>query len=354
MTRTRSLGFPLKMVGVGFLILSLLFVLSPLSFAQSAKIATETMMVPAADPGIQLHVRNKHPEGVSNFAPDRIVLFVHGATYCSESGFDLPLSGLSWMDYIAQRGWDVYIMDLRGYGRSTRPPEMNRPPNENPPIVNTDVAIRDVGAAVDYILSRRGVPRINLVGWSWGTTIMAAYAAQNQSKVERLVLYAPLWLVKDPPPLGGGAQLGAYRTVAKEEAKKRMVRGVVPEKQKEMLPDAWFDAWWESAVSPDAVGRQQTPPVVRAPNGIIEDLRKYWMSGKPYYDPGQITAPTLVILAEWDADTPPYMAQTLFSNLKKTPWKRMVIIGEGTHSVVMEKNRLQLFREVQLFLEEAR
>ncbi len=121
MTRTRSIGFPLKMVGVGFLILSLFFVLSPLSFAQSAKIATETMMVPAGDPGIQLHVRNKHPEGVSNFAPDRIVLFVHGAIYCSESGFDLPLSGLSWMDYIAQRGWDVYIMDLRGYGRSTRP-----------------------------------------------------------------------------------------------------------------------------------------------------------------------------------------------------------------------------------------
>jgi hypothetical protein len=29
----------------------------------------------------------------------------------------------------------------------------------------------------------------------------------------------------------------------------------------------------------------------------------------------------------------------------------MVMIGEETHSVVKEKNRLQLFREVQLFLE---
>ena len=32
--------------------------------------------------------------------------------------------------------------------------------------------------------------------------------------------------------------------------------------------------------------------------------------------------------------------------------KRLVILGEGTHTVVMEKNRLQLLREVQLFLEE--
>jgi hypothetical protein len=29
-----------------------------------------------------------------------------------------------------------------------------------------------------------------------------------------------------------------------------------------------------------------------------------------------------------------------------------VIIGEGTHSLLMEKNRMQLFREVQGFLDE--
>jgi hypothetical protein len=28
------------------------------------------------------------------------------------------------------------------------------------------------------------------------------------------------------------------------------------------------------------------------------------------------------------------------------------MIGEGTHSVMIEKNRMQLFREVQLFLDE--
>ena len=32
--------------------------------------------------------------------------------------------------------------------------------------------------------------------------------------------------------------------------------------------------------------------------------------------------------------------------------KRYVEIGEGTHTVIMEKNRMQLFREVQVFLDE--
>lgn len=332
---------------------SLLLLTGP-AFAQAPKIAAETIMVSARDPGIQLHVRNKRPEGLTSFGSDRIVLFVHGATYNAESGFDVPFGGMSWMDFVARRGWDVYAMDVRGYGRSTRPPAMSQSPTENAPIVNTDVAVRDVGAVVDYILARRGVSKINLVGWSWGTGIMGAYTAQNNARVERLVLYAPVWLLKDPPPIGGQGRLGAYRTVTKEATRERMARGLPAGKAKELVPDEAFDAWWAAAVGTDPVGAAQNPPVVRAPNGVIEDLRNYWMSGKPHYDPANITVPTLVTLAEWDADTPPYMAQAVFAGLKNAPVKRLVMIGEGTHAVGLEKNRLQLFREVQLFLEESR
>jgi len=31
--------------------------------------------------------------------------------------------GVSMMDLIAARGYDVYLVDVRGYGRSTRPPK---------------------------------------------------------------------------------------------------------------------------------------------------------------------------------------------------------------------------------------
>ena len=60
----------------------------------------------------------------------------------------------------------------------------------------------------------------------------------------------------------------------------------------------------------------------------------------------------LLIRGDWDQDTPAYMAETLFPLLVNAPYKRSVTIGEGTHSLMMEKNRLQLFGEVQLFLEE--
>jgi len=35
------------------------------------------------------------------------------------------------------------------------------------------------------------------------------------------------------------------------------------------------------------------------------------------------------------------------------PYKRFVQIGEGTHSVMTEKNRMQLFQAVQQFLDES-
>jgi len=62
--------------------------------------------------------------------------------------------------------------------------------------------------------------------------------------------------------------------------------------------------------------------------------------------------PTLLVVAEWDRDTPPYMAQTLFPLLVNAPGKRLVMLAEGTHTIVMEKNRLKLFEAVQSFLDE--
>ena len=141
------------------------------------KIVMQEFMVPSSDPGIRLYVRNKHPEGIAKFGPEKILLYVHGSTYPAETAFDLQLNGFSWMDYIAQHGYDVYLVDLRGYGQSDRPVEMSQPAEQNAPIVRTETAVKDVGSAVDFILKRTGSPKLNLLGWSWGTSIMGWYTA---------------------------------------------------------------------------------------------------------------------------------------------------------------------------------
>jgi pimeloyl-ACP methyl ester carboxylesterase len=332
----------------------LLFVARPAT-AQPVRIVSESYYVPARDPGIQLYVRNKRPESMLAFTPDRVLLFVHGATYPAEAAFDLQLDGLSWMDYIAQRGYDVYLMDVRGYGRSTRPVEMSQPPTANRPIVHTDVAVKDFGTVVDHIISRRRVAKINLLAWSWGTVTAATYTTQNNDKVERLVLFAPLWIRQMPsPPTPTDATLGAFRTVTMDQARQRWLADVVADKQSALIPSGWFEAWWKANLEADSVGAKQMPPVVRAPNGVVDDSRRYWGADARPYDPSKIRVPVLLVHAEWDADTPAYMSQALFARLTSAPLKRYVVIGEGTHTILLERNRMQLFREVQLFLDEAR
>ena len=314
---------------------------------------TEDFMVPATDAGVQLHVRNKRPADLTRFAPDNIILFVHGATGSPEAGFDLTLDGLSWMDWMAQQGNDVYFVSVRGYGRSTRPREMDEPPMNNSPIVRTDTAARDVGAAVDFIRARRSVGTISLLGHSWGTTIMALYTTMNNAKVHRLALYAPGWLRTQGRSLTDtGGPLGAYRIVTAEGVRKRRGTGLPPGKQEELMPPHWLDAYLDAAFAADPWSATQSPRAFRAPNGVVLDSREYANAGKPRYNPADIRVPTLLILAEWDADTPLYMAQTLFPQLVNAPAKRLVVIGEGTHSIMNEKNRMQLFRQVQLFFNE--
>jgi pimeloyl-ACP methyl ester carboxylesterase len=318
-------------------------------------VKAEEFKLASPAPGVQLYVRNKAPADMTRFASDKTVLFVHGATYPASQTFDLQLDGISWMDYIARQGYDVYLVDVRGYGRSTRPAAMSQPPEANPPFATTEEAAADVAAAVDFIRKRRGVEKLNLIGWSWGTAIMSYYTERNNDKVSKLVLYAPLHVRQTASLVQTGpGPLGAYRTVTVDAARKRWVTGVPAAKVGSLIPPGWFDAWAKANLDADADGAKRSPAVIRAPNGVVLDGQRYWGAGKSIYDPAQIRVPTLLVKGEWDVDTPAYMAQNVFAGLVNSPYKRYIEIGEGTHTIMMERNRMQLFTAVQQFLDEGK
>src|ERR1700759_4712621 len=255
------------------------FLIGPAANAARPQLETTDVMIPSGDPGIELFVRNKHPAGMKKVSSDRILLFVHGATYPAETAFDLPIEGVSMMDLIAQRGFDVYLVDVRGYGRSTRPPEMNQPPEANKPIVSTQVAAHDLGVAVDYILKKRGVPKIDVMGWSWGTSIAGMYTSEHNAKVDRLVLYAPQW-IRTEPPAADQPPLGAYRLVSKDSARERWLKGVPEDKKATLIPPGVFDAWADATWATDPEASKHSPSMLRAANGVTDDSRNYWSAGK--------------------------------------------------------------------------
>jgi pimeloyl-ACP methyl ester carboxylesterase len=326
----------------------------PAVASERVTLVAEEYTVPALDSGIELFVRNKRPADMTAYAAERTVLFVHGSTYPASTTFDLQLEGKSWMDFIAEQGFDVYLMDLRGYGRSTRPQVMNEPPARNDPIVTTSEAVRDLEAVVDNVLKRRRIAKLSLIGWSWGTSITASYAVRHPERVQRLVFYGPQWIVRNGSPGGNGGKPGAYHTISRDAARERWLASAPQDKQDDLIPSGWFDQWADATFASDPVGAAQEPPVLRAPSGTVLDSQSYWRAGKPFYDPRRITVPVLLVHGEWDRNTPPYMSNALLPLLSNAPSRRRVVIPEATHMAMLEKNRMQLFAAVQHFLEKER
>jgi pimeloyl-ACP methyl ester carboxylesterase len=317
--------------------------------ARQPAIVSQDFKVTAQDAGIELLVRNRSLGRTKSMPARRVVLFVHGATYPASSTFaaDLPGAGADWMSIVASRGFDVYSLDIRGYGGSTRPPAMSQPPEANPPFAGTREAVRDISAAVEFIRGRGGVAKLMLIGWSWGTTTTAAYAAEHPESVDKLVLVSPVWLGVNPPQYSG-----AYRTSTYESARAFAIAGMPKERVEEISPRSSFDAWWGATQATDPEGAKRSPPVVRSPNGVMQDFHDAWAAGKPTYDPEKIRAPTLLIVGEWDSITPPAMAQGLFGKLVNARDRRLVLLSESTHFLIIEKHRMRLIQEVQNFLDE--
>jgi alpha-beta hydrolase superfamily lysophospholipase len=109
------------------------------------------------------------------------------------ASFDLPVQGGSFATDLARRGFDVYVMDVRGYGRSTRPKEMQEPPDAHAPLVRSNDAVRDLSAVVDAIRRRRRVARVALFGWATGGQWAGYYACLYPGTVSALILRNSLY-----------------------------------------------------------------------------------------------------------------------------------------------------------------
>ncbi len=323
-------------------------------------IVKEEFLVQGRDQGVKLFVREKRLENLPKITRDNVVLFVHGIPSPASIVFDLSIPGYSWLDYVAERGFDTFTLDIRGFGRSTRPPEMKDLIGQNLPLVRADQVMRDIDATVDYIRSKRKVDKVSLVGWSIGASWCALYATLHPEKVNKLVMFGAIYgknptYVKafgDPTnPDRPHYEMGAYRYVSRSEILdawdawiKLELRDVWREKD---VADAWVDALFAS----DPTAKQRSPESIQVPNGPYIDWHEVH-AGRSLFDPAKIKAPTLIVRGSAEEMISSEAADDLLQKLAGATYKRRLDIGDSTHYALLEKNRLQLYRGVQAFLEE--
>lgn len=301
----------------------------------------------------QIYVRERVAEGMTTPAPDRVVLFVHGAGTPAEVAFDVPTGDYSWMAHLAKAGFDTFSMDTTGYGRSTRPAPMNDPCNLSdeqqkqfvPALIPapckatypgqlTTIASdwNDIDAVVEHIRTLRKVQKVSLVAWSLGGPRAGGYAAQHPEKVNRLVLLAPAYGRESsatPPPLPRPGVV--FNTQSRREFDANWDRQVGCDNQ---FDPKVREAVWAEMIASDPAGAKWGPGVRRAPSTTTWGWNAAMIGGT--------RIPTLMIAGALDKQVPPDRVRAAYDDLGASE-KVLIDLGCSSHNAMWEMNHLLMF-----------
>ena len=318
-----------------------------------------------SDSGVRLFVREVR---LGSRQVGQPILLLHGARVPGLASFDLPVPGGSLAADFAQLGFDVYVMDVRGYGRSTRPKDMNEPANLHAPLVRSDEAARDISVVVDSIRRRRPVARIAILGWATGGQWGGYYASLYPEKVSALILLNSLYRgnskhsfigrstdSEDPthPNHFNQASCGAYRFNDAASLLRPWDNNIPKDNKSEWRDPVVAGAYVQAALDSDSTSRSRTPPSFRSPCGALEDSF-YLAIGRQLWDASLVTALTLVVISERDFWSRTEDRENLAADLVHSPTVRVVVIPSATHFVHLdrpERGRQVLLKEINSFME---
>jgi pimeloyl-ACP methyl ester carboxylesterase len=226
------------------------------------------------------------------------------------------------MDALAARGYDVYAIDLRGYGAT---------PRDSSGWLTPDRAAADVAAALEWMKRRApDAERPALVGWSLGSLVAQLVAERHPELLSALVLFGrPVRDTLFAPDSGAGPP-PRRRNTAEAAASDFITPGAISKRA--------IDAYVSQALAADSV---------RADWRRLHDFDAL--------DASRVTVPTLLMIGEHDpfyAERPAAQAE-LFVRLG-TADKELVILPGGDHAALIERPVLRFVQAIASFLERPR
>ena len=248
----------------------------------------------------------------------KVILLVHGATWASRCTFDPdPDHGYSMMEMLADAGYDVFAVNLHGYGRSER---------SDIDWTDAQSAAKDVEAAVEFIRALRWVERVHLFGYQWGAQPAALFASQKPHKVGRLAVLGMRYRLTDK---AGNVPPGPLRTLGQQASL--------------LKPE-------DGDLDPEFVRRRAQlcrGESASAPNGALLDLTK-----PSPVDPAKIKVPTLVLQGERDGSMEVVADRMQFFQQLGSPGKWFTFLpGVGKYAPI-ERTRSKFDQTLLSFLDQ--
>jgi alpha-beta hydrolase superfamily lysophospholipase len=273
-----------------------------------------TGLLSADEPKMHKVMADGHPLAVwekTAESPKAVVLLLHGRTWSSVPDFDLQVDGeeLSLMDGLVERGYAVYALDARGYGKT---------PRDESGWLTPDRASKDVAVVLKWLAERH--PKLKppvLFGWSMGSMVAQLCGQRNPKLMSGVVLFGYPF---DP------ANFLRELTVGPE-----------PTEPKRRVNTA--EAAASDFITPNSISQKAIDAYVKSCLAF-DPVRVDWRDQGQWVelDPAKLNVPVLLIQAEFDPLAKTDTHARFFTKLA-TSDRQWVVIPGGDHAAFMETPR---------------
>jgi pimeloyl-ACP methyl ester carboxylesterase len=251
------------------------------------------------------------------------ILFVHGSSMAGQPTFDLQVPGRpfsSSMDYFASLGFDVWSVDMEGYGRSTKDRDNNAPISQG---------ADDCYAAAQYIQKLRGAKQFMVYGISSGALRAAMFAERHPDMVARLALDAFVWTGEGSPTLAERKKkLPDFIKINRRPMNKPFIHSVFDRDHPDTAERKVIEAFADAVVALDD----------SVPTGTYVDM----CSRLPVVDPLKITVPTLIMRGQHDGIASMEDLIKFFEKLPN-PDKQFTVMSGISHASFQQKNYMMVY-----------
>lgn len=282
--------------------------------------------------GVLLYVRHVHPENPAGKA----VILLNSATLCVESSMGISMGTISCADYLASKGIDVFLLDMRGYGMSSTVQEqmVNYTQFVTNPLCLSDY-FSDILCCVEHIKQTTvSNIEVSIFGFSYLGTIACLFGESYPDTFKNIIALNPNWISNwRDDKRGADYRIQTadepFSIVRMDGIKNRL--DIAQPVGKDFREELWYNEAWDALKkyhktydhTNDHWKIAKTEPVLKnALGGYLRDIK----------------SDVLLMTSQYDIENPYYIVNRLFNRLT-TKKKYIKIIPNATHLCIWEKQR---------------
>jgi len=271
------------------------------------------------------------------------VILLNSKSLCVESSMGVRLGSISYGEYLASKGIDAFLIDLRGYGLSDNVPEFF---NGNGCTTIEDY-FNDIKFCSEYIKNLLGTDtQISIVGFSFLGPISLIVSHRYPGIFKNIILLNPNWERRDYDPPAGVDFIDKsdnknYSTVNLYKIKNRS--DSAQPNGKEFRETQWFEEVSKSIETFSRTYDAETKSwKIFNPPGLAKEIQKIkGMSNS--------TSNVLLLNAQYDIENPYFMVKRLFDDLRVKN-KYIKVLPNATHLCIWEKSRHSFYNITSEFI----